>query len=392
MGKRSAHLEDPETIRMVFQRACREGRSLRLRFGNFQQDFSLLAEEEDRLIVALPGITRGQWDLKPGCHLALFLEDRGRAFEAVVEFGGHGELNGVPCAHVSQPRILKCLNDSQLSDFVPEMPLRCTYTTRSLDIRDGFLRALGREGVELSLAPGRQAEPIRLGGETMLELFLDRDLRVVAPARFEHLGDGYAGLRFTLPGDAPFFQAYLPWLEAAQRAQGLRDRQAFDPKGAQGSQRDEQGESRPGSRITMHSDRDPLILVISAGEDFPARVAQSLGRRFGVASLDHVQGPVKSLLGPPLTPPEGGAGEDWGRLKLLLIHQRLRIGSGLELTRQLIQQEHCPIPILVAGTEEDVALKRNRAIAAGAVDFISVDPFHVLSVMKAVGDTLAMFA
>jgi CheY-like chemotaxis protein len=132
--------------------------------------------------------------------------------------------------------------------------------------------------------------------------------------------------------------------------------------------------------------------VISAGEDFPARVAQSLGRRFGVASLDHVQGPVKSLLGPPLTPSEGGAGEDWGRLKLLLIHQRLRIGSGLELTRQLIQQEHCPIPILVAGTEEDVALKRNRAIAAGAVDFISVDPFHVLSVMKAVGDTLAMFA
>jgi hypothetical protein len=45
----------------------------------------------------------------------------------------------------------------------------------------------------------------------------------------------------------------------------------------------------------------------------------------------------------------------------------------------------------VAGLEDDVALKRNRAIAAGAVDFISVDPFRVLHVMKAIEDTLKMF-
>jgi hypothetical protein len=45
----------------------------------------------------------------------------------------------------------------------------------------------------------------------------------------------------------------------------------------------------------------------------------------------------------------------------------------------------------VVGLEEDVALKRNRAIAAGAVDFISVEPFHVLRVMKVIEETLRMF-
>lgn len=56
-----------------------------------------------------------------------------------------------------------------------------------------------------------------------------------------------------------------------------------------------------------------------------------------------------------------------------------------------MQGEGCPLPILVVGLEEDVALKRNRAIAAGAVDFISVEPFHVLRVMKVIEETLRMF-
>jgi FixJ family two-component response regulator len=87
-----------------------------------------------------------------------------------------------------------------------------------------------------------------------------------------------------------------------------------------------------------------------------------------------------------------GSGGGWGRVKLLLVHQRLRVTSGLELTRDLTQVESCPLPILVVGLEEDVPLKRNRAIAAGAVDFISVEPFHVLRVMKAIEDTLKMFS
>ena len=90
--------------------------------------------------------------------------------------------------------------------------------------------------------------------------------------------------------------------------------------------------------------------------------------------------------------PLGAGSQDWGRVRLLLVHQRLRLSSGLELTRQLTQEEGCPLPILVAGTEEDVLLKRNRAIAAGAVDFISVDPFRILAVMRSLEETLVLFS
>jgi CheY-like chemotaxis protein len=127
-----------------------------------------------------------------------------------------------------------------------------------------------------------------------------------------------------------------------------------------------------------------MLLVIAEGDAFANRVTESLGRKFGVAALDYVQGLVKPTLA-------GLGGGDWGPVRLVLVHQRLRVSSGLELTHQMVANEGCTLPILVAGVEDDVALKRNRAIAAGAVDFISVEPFHVLKVMRAIEDTLRMF-
>ena len=47
--------------------------------------------------------------------------------------------------------------------------------------------------------------------------------------------------------------------------------------------------------------------------------------------------------------------------------------------------------ILVAGTDEDLDLKRNRALAAGAVGYLPVDPFRILAVLKSLDDTLRLF-
>ena len=140
------------------------------------------------------------------------------------------------------------------------------------------------------------------------------------------------------------------------------------------------------SGVQLLSDKDPLVLVIGEG-GFTRRIHEALGRKFGIAELDFVKGEVRSMLSAL-----GGDAPDWGRTKLVLIHQRLRLSSGLELTRQLTQEEGCPLPILVAGTEEDVALKRNRVIAAGAVDFISVDPFKILAVMRSLEETMRLFS
>jgi PleD family two-component response regulator len=76
---------------------------------------------------------------------------------------------------------------------------------------------------------------------------------------------------------------------------------------------------------------------------------------------------------------------------LILIHNHLRLVSPLELTRQVVTQEKCPLPVLLAGGEEDLELKRNRALAAGAVDYMPVEPFRILAVLRKLDDTLKLF-
>lgn len=383
---RNLHLEEPEDIRMVFQRICRAGAGVRLKFGAFEQEFPVLAEDGARIILGISDVERGQWELKPGVRAMMRVEDRGRRFESVVELAGHGRLEGVECCHFNSPRMLKCLDERRMADFLPERPVPCTYTTHALDIRDGLIKAFGNEGVELAPRSGEsnRNEALRLGAGTMLEFALDREIRLVLPSVVDHFAEGHAGLRFKEDADPQVLRAYRGWLGEMLRSQSQRDKQDFDPKGVRAKTKEEAEAARPGSQARVLVGHDPMILVIAEGEAFPQRVAESLGRKFGVAALDYVQGSVRPTL--------AGLGPgDWGSVKLLLVHQRLRVGSGLELTHQLVQTEGCSLPILVAGLEDDVALKRNRAIAAGAVDFISVDPFRVLHVMKAIEDTLKMF-
>lgn len=383
---RNLHLEEPEDIRMVFQRICRAGGGVRLKFGAFEQDFPVLAEDGSRIILGISDVERGQWDLKPGVRVLMRVEDRGRRFESVVELAGHGRLEGAECCHFASPRLLKSVDERRMADFLPERPLPCTFTTHALDICDGLIKAFGNEGVELTPRAGDlgRGETLRLGAGTMLEFALDRETHLVLPSMVDHFGEGYVGVRFREEADPTALKSYRGWLGEMLRTQGQRDRQDFDPKGVRARSKEEGEAVRPGSRARVLIGRDPMVLVIAEGEAFPQRVAESLGRKFGVAALDYVQGLVRPTLAAL------GSG-DWGSVKLVLVHQRLRVGSGLELTHQLVESEGCTLPILVAGLEDDVALKRNRAIAAGAVDFISVEPFRVLHVMKALEDTLKMF-
>ncbi len=386
MAQPALHLEDPEDIRRVFQRICRSGGGVRLKFGAFEQAFPVLGEEPGRVLLGITDVERGQWELKPGAKVLMGVDDRGRKFEAIVEMEGHGRLEGVECCHFGAPRTLKCMDERRMADFLPERPLSCTFTTHALDIRDGWIRAFGNEGLELVPRAGEpvRGEALRLGAGTVVEFALDPATKVVLPSQVDHFGEGYTGLRFKDEADPQALRNYRGWLGEMLRSQHQKDQQDFDPKGAHSRGKEEGEAARPGSQARVLLERDPLLLVIAEGDAFPRRIVESLGRKFGVASLDYVQGLVRPTLGAT------GAGE-WGRLRLILVHQRLRVSSGLELTHQLVEGEGCTLPILVAGIEEDVALKRNRAIAAGAVDFISVEPFRVLQVMKAIEDTLKMF-
>ena len=112
-----------------------------------------------------------------------------------------------------------------------------------------------------------------------------------------------------------------------------------------------------------------------------------MGRKFGLASLDMGPGPLKPVLA------DLGVGDHgWGRLRLVMIHNHLRSGSPLDRCRRLTQEEGCPLPVLLVGTDEEADLKRNRAMAAGAVDYLAVEPFRVLSVIRVLDETLRLFS
>jgi CheY-like chemotaxis protein len=140
-----------------------------------------------------------------------------------------------------------------------------------------------------------------------------------------------------------------------------------------------------GPTLQVLVDKDPLLLVI--GEPpFSQRMAEAVGRKFGVAGCDYARGEVRPLLGSL-----GVAGADWGRVRLVVVHHRLRAMSGMELTGKLIKEEGCTLPVLVAGTEEDLDLKRKRALALGALDFLVVDPFRILSVIQVLDQAYKAF-
>ena len=389
MSSPSLNREDPEAIRMVFQRLCQSGGSVKLAFGAFHGEVRILAEGPDRIIVGLGDLERGQWQLKPGSRLSLSLADRGLPFEAVVAFQGHGHFQGQEACHLALPRLLRATEAHRLADYIPDRPVPCSFADQHSNVKDGVALAFGMDGLELSPPESVPSLPeaLRLNAASTVEFRIPGNLSLVLPIRVAYFGDRFWGMRFPETVDPQLLGRYRQWLQEARRAQAQQDLKGFQPGGTEARpQTRETGLAGP--RVRLLSDRDPLVLVLAEGEAFPARLAEAVGRKFGVAALDLARGGVRAQLADL----GGDAESTWGRVRLILVHRHVRSGSPLETCRRLVQEEQCPLPILVGGTEEESELKRNRAISAGAVDHLVVEPFRVLSVIRALDETLKLFS
>ncbi|MCX6547663.1 MAG: hypothetical protein NTW40_06435 [Acidobacteria bacterium] len=172
-------------------------------------------------------------------------------------------------------------------------------------------------------------------------------------------------------------------------AQAQRDQSRFSPGGLESRRLSASpggaGAARalPLTQPRILVDRDPLILVLAEGEAFPARLAEAVGRKYGVAALDAVKGPLRPLLGSL-----GVDGGGWGRVQLVVIHPPLRSGSPLDRCRQLVRDEACPLPVLMATAGEGLDQRRGHALAVGAAGHLVVDPFQVLSVLRTLEQAL----
>jgi len=375
-------LEDDLSIRIMLQRLCLGGTKVSLAARDRRGPFQILAQEPDRILLAMPPQERAAWCLPAGEKVSLGFQDRGFQYESVVDFKGQAEWEGIGCAALSVPRVVRRTDDQRLATFMPDMAPKVTFSNARNALLDGQIKGLGQDGFEMVMQDASRPvqEVFRLGEESTLDLALEENLRITTQARVAYFGDDYVGMRFTDRVDTTVLGRYRSWLDGQQRLQAQRDREAYE-SGGRPAPRESQV-VLPQVRIWV--DRDPVILVVTEREDFARRMAEALGRKFGVHSLDYIKGALRNFLAP-----QDASG--WGRTRLILIHNQLRLASPLELSRQVVEQEKCPLPILLAGTEEDVELKRNRALAAGAVDYMPVEPFRILAVLRKLDETLKLF-
>jgi len=379
-------LEDDLSIRIILQRLCLAGMKVSLAARDQRALFQLLAQEAGRILVSVPAPELAAWALPPDEKVSLCFEDRGFRYESVVTCNGQADWEGLRCATFTVPRVLRRADEHRVAHFTPDTAPKVTFTNNRNALLDGQIRGLGRDGFEMVMQDSSRKihEVLRMGEESTLDLALEEDLRITTQARVTYFGDDYVGMKFTERADTTVLGQYRNWLEDQQRLQAQRDRESFEYGAGRTSPRESAAAVLPQVRIWV--DRDPAILILTERESFARHMAEALGRKFGIMSLDYIKGSLKSFLRA-----QGGPDPDWGRVRLIVIHNYLRLVSPLELSRQVVEQEKCPLPVLLAGSEEDLELKRNRALAAGAVDYMPVEPFRILAVLRKLDDTLKLF-
>jgi CheY-like chemotaxis protein len=391
MARSAALLEDATAIRMALQRLCATGSRLEVAYKAQRASYMIFTEDGERLAFRMPFDDISLWGLKSGENLAIKLVDRGLEYDCVVAMTGQQVMDGVEACLTNVPRVLRRSDMHRLADFIPDparMPSRpATFTNARNALIDGTVQSFGEEGLELVLRNKKQdiRELLRMGEESLLDVALDNNLRLQAPTTVAYFGDNLVGLRFTQQADAKVLSDYRNWVHDQQVIQAQQDREDYSPRGFQeATARINRASVLPSARIIV--DRDPMILLLTEREDFARRLGESLSRKFGLASFDYIKGSVRSQL-----KEVGGDGEGWGRVRMILVHNQLRLSSPLEVCRQLVGQEGCPLPVILMGTEENELRKRNHAVVAGAVDYVVVEPFKILSILRRLDEILRQF-
>ncbi len=382
----STNLEDAQAIRMVLQRLILAGGKVGFAYQAQRAEFPVHVEDGVRLSLKMSAEDIQKWALKAGESVSLKLEDRGLKYETVTAFQAAANLDGVEVANLAIPRVLRRADAHRMAAFIPDTTTKAAFTNARGGLFDGSVKSFGLEGLELALRDPKQniQEAFRMGEQSLVDVRLTDTLQLKAKTTVTYFGEDYVGLKLNKDNDPRLLNQYQAWLQEQERMQALKDKEDFHPEGAAAPLvRANQAAVLPKIRVVV--DKEPMLILLTEKAEFAQRLGEALGRKYGVAHLDYVKGPLKAQLGELATEEE-----PWGKACLLLFHNQLRLTSPLELCRQVLEKEKCPVPVLLLGTEEDADKKRHRAIEAGAVDYLVVEPFKVLQVLRKIDEMVAL--
>ena len=382
----TTNLEDAQAIRQVLQRLVMAGGKVGMAYQSQRAEFPVHVEDGVRLSLKMSAEEVQKWALKTGESVSLRLEDRGLKYETVTAFQAALNLEGVEVANLVLPRVLRRADAHRMAVFIPDPATRAAFTNARGGLFDGAVKSFGLEGLELALRDPKQniQETFRMGEQNLVDVRLTETLQLKAKTTVAYFGEDYVGLKLNKDNDPRLLNQYQAWLQEQERMQAQKDSADFNPEGAVAPLvRANQAAVLPKLRILV--DKEPMLLLLSEKADFAQRMSEALSRKFGLAHLDYVKGPLKAQLGELATDEH-----PWGRACLLLFHNQLRLTSPLELCRQVLEKEKCPLPVLLLGVEEDADKKRHRALEAGAVDYLVVEPFKVLQVLRKIDEMVAL--
>jgi len=383
----NSDLDDAQAIRLVFQRLCKAGGSVYLKKGRFRSGFPIYSETAGRMALGLSASHRELWGLKLGMSLEGIVPYRDRRFQGTFRVADFGQVEGFECVFFDQPRLLNSMDLYRFKDLYPDKPLIGTFTTPTQDICDARMRTLGPEGVQIWIrsVTGNTSDPFRIGAETTLDLKLPRGPHLILPGTVVYMEEGHAGIKLLESADMLAVQDYFAWLADALLLQAQLERNDLVEEGVRAALKDSEGEKGTLDEARMLQDRDPMILVICEGQELPDRMTKLLGRRYGFASMDYLKGRVLDRLR-SMGLEEG----HWDPFRVILVHQRLRCGSGLDLIRSLRTEEKCPLPILLVGGSDDQDLRRLRAREVKANGYLPVDPLSPVACISALEKALGL--
>jgi hypothetical protein len=390
MARSSLNVEDPLIIRMMMQRLCQESSLCGLVFREQKGEFPTLTEDGQRIAFEMAHKDILAWGMQTGDSVELKLKDRSLRFEGIGSHLGPGKIETLEICLLAMPRILRRADGHRLVDFVPDVSQKCTFTNARNALLDGTIQGLSESGLEVVLRDPQQGiqNILRMGEESLLDVTLADGVRIEAPTTVAYFNEGAVGLKFTKATDANLLDQYCNWIHEQQALQIQRDRDNFQPGGiTHPVVRSSAGSVQPQLKVWV--DRDPMILLLTEKTDFAQRMSEALSRKYGFASLDYIKGHLATQLS------RLGAGSDeahpWGRIRMILVHNLLRLSSPLEVIRQITDKEKCPLPVLSLGTTEDEDKKRNHAVAQGAVDYLTIEPFRVLATLRKIDEVMSLF-
>ncbi len=386
-----------EALEIMFHKMHANAQSLHLQLKD-KVRCPILSVDEKWLFVGLSIAERERQGVRQGQSARISFYFEGKELFGGVAIAGAGRLDDKDALRLSFPASMTVNDDFCLTHFHLTPRKEIVFTSTMNQLCTGAVVNLGIKGVDIKSKESQSIkELLAVDRETQLGFELEKDLHFSFKGRvlyFQDYEEQLIGIEF-LDADREQEQQLNQWIVDQTSRKQDKDRHFLSARKQQGSGKParmaqspgpaapEEGEpAAPQAQPALRDDYapvlkegDPYILALSKDEELIARLGKCLMRKYGVLRSKGRFANVKELI-PHYKP------------AMILVHERLGTVSGFDLAKTIIEHADQEQFIMVMGDAEDEIEKRNRAVRAGAVDYLVVTPFKTLPIFKKIDEMI----